>query len=690
MTQVRVEYAGRIWDFADPAVIRVGRDATCDVVIDVPAVSRNHFELRPSGGGGWEIADAGSAAGTWLNGQPVTRLRLGPPAELRLGQSPDSVAVRVSMHGVRAPRRPAGPAQSRSPQSPTIPAQGSPAPRPGPHMSRQSPQATPPLAQTMMHQRPTFGAPVGPGMAIRMASGVQRFGPGRAIRIGRAPELECTADDPAVSRLHAVLEPRPDGWWLLDRSTSGTFIDGEPVHQQLIDESTEVMLGHPTAGYEIEVVPVLDAQQASAQLAQKKKDAAKQKRTKALLSAAAAVVALALVGGVIAFFATRSTGDGGSGGNVLTEAELNRAKSSSVLILMIDQRGRTMGNGSGSIISGDGQILTNAHVAAPNAPGLSSPMDPPARYLIALTSEQDDRPYEPTYTAETIVADGVLDLAVMQIVGDAEGNPIDRSKLKLPAAMPLGDSDSLRTGDEITALGFPGLAYVTTEATSEGRALTVTRGVVSTFLPERGVSENRAWIDSDIRIGSGNSGGASVNRDGEIIGINTAGVTEATVGGSGAGGAFTGGSALIRPVNLAKPLLEIAAKGGDPTYVSPHYTGAQEQTQSTSGARIESGGWSNDPKAQCKQSSGPTTISGAAPITLYAMYAISGLPNGTAVEFQQLTLDGRRVGRTALTWKNGTDAVCAGIQVDIPEGLNGINAVLVVGDSTVENPVILR
>ena len=65
--------------------------------------------------------------------------------------------------------------------------------------------------------------------------------------------------------------------------------------------------------------------------------------------------------------------------------------------------------------------------------------------------------------------------------------------------------------------------------TSERRALTVTRGVVSTFLQELPIDENRAWIDSDIRIGSGNSGGASINQDGELVGINTAVVTEATV-----------------------------------------------------------------------------------------------------------------------------------------------------------------
>lgn len=529
-------------------------------------------------------------------------------------------------------------------------------------------------------------------MAIRMQSGVQRFGPGRAIRIGRAPEMECTADDPAVSRLHAVLEPRPDGWWLIDRSTSGTYVEGEPVTQRLINESTEVMLGHPTAGYEIEVVPVLDAQQASAQLAKKKQEAAKRKRTKTLLSAAAALVVLGLVGGLITFFALRGGDNGGAGStdNVLTEAELNRAKGSSVLILMVDERGRQLGHGSGSIISSDGQILTNAHVAAMDAPGLSvESMPRPAKYLVALTSEQDDKPYEPAFTAETIVADGVLDLAVMQIVADAKGNPIDRKSLKLPAAMPIGDSDKLRTGDEITALGFPGLAYVTTEATSEGRALTVTRGVVSTFLPERGVSDNRAWIDSDIRIGSGNSGGASVNRDGEIIGINTRGVTEATVAGSGQGGAFTGGSALIRPVNLAKPLLEVAAKGGDPDYVSPYYQGAQEQNASASSAKISAGGWSETENGQCKRPSGPTRLRGSAPVTLYAMFEVSGLATGTTVEFQEMTLDGQRVARNALTWKGGPEMVCAGIEVKIPAGLEGINAVLTVGGTAVENPVLL-
>ena len=183
-----------------------------------------------------------------------------------------------------------------------------------------------------------------------------------------------------------------------------------------------------------------------------------------------------------------------------------------MLILSLDEAGQVLGNGSGSIISEDGLILTNAHVAKPSAPGLGSEEEgDPASYQIALVGGEDDRPAAPEYVAETIVADGVLDLAVMQITADIDGNPVDAEDLDLPEPLPIADSDELRTGDEITALGFPGVAHVATTEDFERRALTVTRGVVSTFLQELPVDENRAWIDSDIRIGSGNSGGASIN-----------------------------------------------------------------------------------------------------------------------------------------------------------------------------------
>ena len=136
-------------------------------------------------------------------------------------------------------------------------------------------------------------------------------------------------------------------------------------------------------------------------------------------------------------------------------------------------------------------------------------------------------------------ADGNLDAAVIEIYADEEGNELDE-ELDLPT-MPIGDSDELRTGDDVTVLGFPGI--------SQSGAVTVTKGVVSTFIPSEEYGP-RSEIDTDTRIAPGNSGGAAINNDAEIIGIPSAFFSEGTPIVSG----------RIRPINLVKDL--ISAAGG--------------------------------------------------------------------------------------------------------------------------------
>ena len=81
--------------------------------------------------------------------------------------------------------------------------------------------------------------------------------------------------------------------------------------------------------------------------------------------------------------------------------------------------------------------------------------------------------------------------------------------LDLPT-LGLGDSDDLRTGDDVTVLGFPSI--------SGSAAVSVTRGVISTFLDDPDLGP-RAEIDTDARIAPGNSGGAAINDDALIVGI---------------------------------------------------------------------------------------------------------------------------------------------------------------------------
>jgi S1-C subfamily serine protease len=220
-----------------------------------------------------------------------------------------------------------------------------------------------------------------------------------------------------------------------------------------------------------------------------------------------------------------------------------------------------MWSGSGTILSPDGLILTNAHVA-----GDADPAYQPDALGIAITIRSDEPP-EPTYLAEVLAIDYALDLAVIKISQDLDGRPIDSDQLNL-TYVAVGDSDVLELGDLVQILGYPGIG---------GETITFTEGVVSGFTRERNV-DGRAWVKTDATIAGGNSGGLAATKGGNIIGVPT------QVGYGGAERfadcrylADTNGDGVIneddncipvggfinalRPVNLAKPLIEAARTG---------------------------------------------------------------------------------------------------------------------------------
>lgn len=146
-----------------------------------------------------------------------------------------------------------------------------------------------------------------------------------------------------------------------------------------------------------------------------------------------------------------------------------------------------LGLGSGVIISPDGYIVTNNHV-----------IDKADRLEVTLN---DNR----TYTAEVIGTDPSTDIALIKI--DETGLPV----------IPFGDSDKLKVGEWVLAVGNP-----------FGFTSTVTTGIVSAKARSIGsVTHNRSmsiesFIQTDAAVNPGNSGGALVNLNGELVGINTA------------------------------------------------------------------------------------------------------------------------------------------------------------------------
>ncbi len=228
-----------------------------------------------------------------------------------------------------------------------------------------------------------------------------------------------------------------------------------------------------------------------------------------------------------------------------------------------------MWTGSGTILTPEGLILTNAHVVTDPDPDYR-----PDALGVAITVRSDDLP-ELKYLAEALVVDTTLDLAVIQIVSDLSGDPVDVEALNLDY-ISLGDSDSLELGDLIHILGYPGIG---------GETITFTEGVVSGFTREPGV-DGRAYVKTDATIAGGNSGGLAANLEGEIIGVPTQvgyGGAErfadcrylADTNGDGdidqndncipVGGFIN----AVRPINLAKPLVEAARLGIQPSTDKP-------------------------------------------------------------------------------------------------------------------------
>ncbi len=164
--------------------------------------------------------------------------------------------------------------------------------------------------------------------------------------------------------------------------------------------------------------------------------------------------------------------------------------------------------GSGVLVSPDGYVLTNAHVVGDNSIAI--------KVVLGDKRERD---------ARVIGIDSATDLAVVKIEGDGL------------TPMTWGDSDQLRIAEWVMAIGNPFQL-----------SQTVTMGIVSAVgRANLGLANYEDFIQTDAAINRGNSGGALVNRRGELVGINTAIFSE-TGGYQGIGFAV--------PSNLARRVMD--------------------------------------------------------------------------------------------------------------------------------------
>lgn len=166
-----------------------------------------------------------------------------------------------------------------------------------------------------------------------------------------------------------------------------------------------------------------------------------------------------------------------------------------------------IGTGSGVIISPDGYIVTNNHV------------------IQKATSLEITLNNNKTYEAEVVGADEPTDIALLKI--DVEQ--------PLPY-LAFGDSDYTKVGEWVLAVGNP-----------FGLTSTVTAGIVSAKARSISARQNQSFIQTDAAVNPGNSGGALVNTNGDLIGINTA-ITSQT-------GSYVGYSFAV-PSNIAKKVVD--------------------------------------------------------------------------------------------------------------------------------------
>jgi putative serine protease PepD len=557
MQSLLIEVDGRALRFDAPRLLRIGRSIEADVVLAAGSVSRQHAELRPVEDG-WVLVDSASQYGTYVEGRRVTEHRItgpvvvqcGPPAAgSSLTITPDVATPAPAPAPVPEPVSAPAPAPMSAPAAPTPPAERPQGQTPAPAMGGYD--------DTFVLAAPPMGPPgvdharTGPDLLVVAEGREFRFRHPAHFTIGRRPESDVVITDPVCSRMHGQVSATPGGWTYRNTSQEGTYLAGRRVEQHPFTESVRLRLGPPVAGPELSLVPILSA-------AEEERRFARKRRNRRLAVTGAVVAAVVLVAGAITvplvLLTADDPGGGGEGGpgstdsmQTLTDAELDSAKAATVRLSAetTDATGQPVSySGSGSIIDSGGLILTNAHVAEPEAEGLAEQyadedqiMNPD--YVLVALTQGDDRPADPEYRARVVEADGHLDAAVIEIYADEDGNALDE-ELDLPA-MPVGDSDELSTGDDVTVLGFPGI--------SQSGAVTITKGVISTFIQSAEFGP-RSEIDTDTRIAPGNSGGAAINNDAEIIGIPSA-----YFGDSGVPIV----SGRIRPVNLVAELIETAS-----------------------------------------------------------------------------------------------------------------------------------
>lgn len=535
--QITLRWGTTVRTFSPGQDVTVGRDASCDIQISSPHVSRVHARVRHTGGR-WEIADDGSTQGTWSGGSRIQQLPISGRTLVVLGQPGNGETLELdvvadgTVGGVIVDDDgTVGPDGGTVAADGTITAAGAAAGGSGPARPGGELRAEALAGGTVV---------TGDEIAIECSGRSYRFDRGREIVIGRDAGCDVVSANPTVSRRHVRILHDGTTWVLEDLGSSGgTFVERRPQTRVVLQGSVAAWLGDPETG---ERVVLATSGVRQLRISDKVRRAGSSGRGLVVVGALAVVAVLL---SVLVF--ARGGGSGPSG---------DRLAQASVQVILEN------GSGSGTIVDAErGLILTNAHVAAPSSPGFAVQYDMlepeleenPEEVLIAVTDGLNASA-EVKYRAEVVAADGYLDLAVLKIHKLSSGALIEPGDLDGLVEVDLGDSAELDSGDDVRVLGYPAIA--------DSQAPQLTEGVIGGPVRDDRMASNAAWLAVDANISGGNSGGGAFDDEGRLVGVPTLSFVQAETATK---------SSRIRPVDFAKPLIE-KARADEPyetDYVDP-------------------------------------------------------------------------------------------------------------------------
>ncbi|WP_189389251.1 FHA domain-containing protein [Streptomyces sp. SDr-06] len=248
MPELVLELNGSTWTLDPSRSYTLGRDPQGDLVVDDARVSWRHATIS-WGGRSWVIEDHGSTNGTYVQGQRIHQMEIGPGSSVHLGNATDGPRLNLTGAAAAAYAQPAAQAQA----APAHPQPQQAPPQQGgwaqqAQVPQQQWQQQPPQPQVPQQGGQAGGPPV---YGDRSPTTFHQVALGRVMRIGRALENELVVSDLQVSRHHAEFHATPDGRMEIRDlgSHNGTYVNGQPIAKGgsvLLGPQDIVGVGHST------------------------------------------------------------------------------------------------------------------------------------------------------------------------------------------------------------------------------------------------------------------------------------------------------------------------------------------------------------------------------------------------------------------------------------------------------------